>query len=62
MKAILPDAIVIGFTGTPLLVKDKRTSIEVFGGYIHTYKYDVRALLTVLYLIYAMKPATSHKM
>jgi type I restriction enzyme R subunit len=40
MKAILPDAILIGFTGTPLLVKDKKTSIEVFGGYIHTYKYD----------------------
>jgi len=40
MKAILPKAIFIGFTGTPLLVKDKKTSIEVFGGYIHTYKYD----------------------
>ena len=40
MKVILPDAILIGFTGTPLLVKDKKTSIEVFGGYIHTYKYD----------------------
>lgn len=23
-----------------LLVKDKKTSIEVFSGYIHTYKYD----------------------
>jgi len=40
MKAILPYAILIGFTGTPLLTKDKKTSIEVFGGYIHTYKYD----------------------
>jgi type I restriction enzyme R subunit len=30
----------IGFTGTPLLKKDKRTSLEVFGPYIHTYKYD----------------------
>ncbi|MDR3337005.1 MAG: type I restriction endonuclease subunit R [Treponema sp.] len=40
MKAILPNAIFIGFTGTPLLKKDKATSIEVFGGYIHTYKYD----------------------
>jgi type I restriction enzyme R subunit len=28
----------IGFTGTPLLKKDKQTSIEVFGPYIHTYK------------------------
>jgi len=40
MRAILPSAVLIGFTGTPLLVKDKKTSIEVFGGYIHTYKYD----------------------
>ncbi|MCL2184518.1 MAG: HsdR family type I site-specific deoxyribonuclease [Treponema sp.] len=40
MKTIISDAVLIGFTGTPLLVKDKKTSIEVFGGYIHTYKYD----------------------
>jgi type I restriction enzyme R subunit len=40
MKKILPDATFIGFTGTPLLKKDKRTSIETFGPYIHTYKYD----------------------
>ncbi|MDR2099411.1 MAG: HsdR family type I site-specific deoxyribonuclease [Campylobacteraceae bacterium] len=40
MKTILPNAILIGFTGTPLLVKDKKTSVEVFGGYIHTYMYD----------------------
>ncbi|MEC0209858.1 type I restriction endonuclease subunit R [Paenibacillus ehimensis] len=40
MKAILPGAIFIGFTGTPLLKKNKKTSIEIFGGYIHTYKYD----------------------
>ncbi|GMO41579.1 MAG: HsdR family type I site-specific deoxyribonuclease [Treponemataceae bacterium] len=40
MKAILPNAVFIGFTGTPLLKKDKATSIEIFGGYIHTYKYD----------------------
>lgn len=41
MKEILPNAIFIGFTGTPLLIKDKKTSIEVFSpGYIHTYKYD----------------------
>ena len=30
----------IGFTGTPLLKSDKQTSIEVFGRYIHTYKFD----------------------
>lgn len=41
MREVLPTAIFIGFTGTPLLVKDKKTSIEVFApGYIHTYKYD----------------------
>lgn len=40
MKAIIPNAIFIGFTGTPLLVKDKKTSIEVFGTYIHSYKYN----------------------
>jgi len=39
MKAIMPDAVFIGFTGTPLLKKDKPTSLEVFGGYIHTYKF-----------------------
>ncbi len=40
MKALLPGAMLIGFTGTPLLKKDKRKSIEVFGPYMHTYKYD----------------------
>lgn len=39
MKALLPGAVFIGFTGTPLLKKDKKTSLEVFGGYIHTYKF-----------------------
>jgi type I restriction enzyme, R subunit len=32
MNAIMPDAVFIGFTGTPLLKKDKQTSLEVFGG------------------------------
>jgi len=40
MKALLPEALLIGFTGTPLLKKDKRKSIEVFGPYIHSYKFD----------------------
>ena len=39
MKALLPSAVFIGFTGTPLLKEDKATSNEVFGGYIHTYKF-----------------------
>ena len=40
MKVILPSALFIGFTGTPLLKKDKKKSIEVFGTYIHTYKFN----------------------
>jgi type I restriction enzyme R subunit len=40
MKSILPGAVFIGFTGTPLLKADKKRSIEVFGRYIHTYKFD----------------------
>src|SRR5213594_2432301 len=40
MKAILPGAVFIGFTGTPLLNQDRQTSLEVFGGYIHTYKFS----------------------
>ncbi|WLI73066.1 type I restriction endonuclease subunit R [Halomonas alkalicola] len=39
MKRWLADAIFIGFTGTPLLRKDKQTTREVFGTYIHTYKF-----------------------
>ena len=40
MKALLPEATFIGFTGTPLLRSDKKRSIETFGKYIHTYKFD----------------------
>lgn len=40
MKRWLKDAIFIGFTGTPLLRKDKQTTREVFGTYIHTYKFN----------------------
>lgn len=40
MNLILPNAIFVGFTGTPLLKKDKKKSIEIFGKYIHTYKFD----------------------
>jgi len=39
MKKILPNAVFIGFTGTPLLKQDKQKSIEIFGPYIHTYKF-----------------------
>ena len=40
MKAMMPQATFIGFSGTPLLKSDSRTSLEVFGGYIHTYKFS----------------------
>ena len=34
MRQILPDAMFVGFTGTPLLRSDKQTSLETFGPYI----------------------------
>ena len=40
MKSIIPNSVFVGFTGTPLLKKDRKSSMEIFGGYIHTYKYD----------------------
>ncbi len=42
MKSIMPDSVFVGFTGTPLLKvdKDKKTTAGLFGGYIHTYKFD----------------------
>lgn len=39
MKAHMPNAVFIGFTGTPLLKQDRATTREVFGGPIHTYKF-----------------------
>ena len=40
MKAVLHNAVFIGFTGTPLLKQDKKTTMDVFGRYIHTYKFN----------------------
>ena len=40
VRLLMPDAVLIGFTGTPLLKTDKKTSLETFGAYIHTYKFD----------------------
>ena len=40
MKALMPNAVFMGFTGTPLLKKDAQTSLEVFGRYIHVYKFS----------------------
>jgi len=39
MRRILPKACYLGFTGTPLLKKDKNT-LKTFGGLIHHYKID----------------------
>ena len=38
----MPNATFIGFTGTPLLKadKEKKTSVSIFGPFIHTYTYD----------------------
>lgn len=41
MRQLLGEkAVFIGFTGTPLMQSDKQRSIEIFGKYIHTYKFD----------------------
>ena len=40
MKQFIPNALFIGFTGTPLLKNEKMTSQEIFGKYIHTYKFN----------------------
>ena len=39
MKRWMKGAIFIGFTGTPLLRKNKRITRDIFGTYIHTYKF-----------------------
>jgi len=39
MKRWMQSAIFIGFTGTPLLKKDKQTTRDIFGKNIHTYKF-----------------------
>ena len=40
LRVLMPNAILIGFTGTPLLKKNKQTTIETFGTYIHKYTFD----------------------
>jgi len=41
MRKVLPEAMFVGFTGTPLLKSDKGTSLETFGPYIGTpYRFD----------------------
>jgi len=61
MKSILPDATFIGFTGTPLLKTDKKKSIEIFGPYIHTYKFDEAVKDgVVLDLLYEARDVDQH--
>jgi type I restriction enzyme R subunit len=58
MKQLLPEAMFIGFTGTPLLKAEKATSIETFGSFIHTYKFD-EAVEDGVVLAFATRLATS---
>ncbi len=61
MKELLPDAVFIGFTGTPLLKADKKTSLEVFGGYIHTYRFNEAVKDgVVLDLLYEARDVDQH--
>ncbi len=60
MKRLLPSAVIIGFTGTPLLKKDIK-SVDIFGGYIHKYTYDqgVRDHV-ILDLVYEARTVEQH--
>ena len=62
MKSLLPEnSIFIGFTGTPLLKKDKKKSLEIFGRYIHTYKFDEAVKDgVVLDLLYEARDVDQH--
>jgi type I restriction enzyme R subunit len=40
LKELLPEAIFIGFTGTPIFKNEKTLSLKIFGKIIHAYKYD----------------------
>jgi type I restriction enzyme R subunit len=61
MKALLPNAVFIGFTGTPLLKEDALTSREVFGSYIHTYKFgEAVEDEVVLDLLYEARDIDQH--
>ncbi|KAB8037563.1 HsdR family type I site-specific deoxyribonuclease [Silvanigrella paludirubra] len=53
MKAIMANAVFVGFTGTPLLKNDKNKTLDAFGKYIHTYKFSEavadKVILDLLY-------------
>lgn len=61
MTTIMPSAVFIGFTGTPLLKKDRQTSLEVFGKYIHTYKFSEAVEdKVILDLVYEARDIDTH--
>ena len=61
MKQWMENAVFIGFTGTPLLRKDKQTTRDVFGTYIHTYKFhEAVADKVVLDLKYEARDVPQH--
>ncbi len=61
MKALMPNAVFIGFTGTPLLKQDRQTTFEVFGRYIHTYKFSEAVEdNVVLDLVYEARDIEQH--
>lgn len=61
MKAMMPSAVFIGFTGTPLLKKDQKSSREVFGGYIHKYMFgEAVEDEVVLDLVYEARDIDQH--
>lgn len=53
MRRLMPNATLIGFTGTPLLKSDKRTTLQTFGPFIHRYMFDEavkdKVILDLLY-------------
>lgn len=53
MRKVFPNACYIGFTGTPLMKKEKRSTIEKFGGLIHQYTIkdgvNDKAILPLIY-------------
>ena len=61
MKQWIKNGIFIGFTGTPLLRRDKKTTREVFGTYIHTYKFhEAVADKVILDLKYEARAVPQH--
>jgi len=52
----LPNAVFIGFTGTPLLKKDSQTSFEVFGALFNNLKHDEGLALRIDEVVRRRRP------